>query len=145
MSFTVANISQRERMFTTAELNIVDELHHYGRQLAVLKRIYTSYDNIIQRLLEGPKEGENLTVGIASSNRGSNAHVPVRTEVQPVTANGTIVPAYYGVPLSTAAKLKFVRLRDRINLYCLTEVQDCLEEKEALVFLASSLPKVTSM
>jgi len=124
-------------MFTTAELNIVDELHHYGRQLAVLKRIYTSYDNIIERILEGPKDEERHVVSAACSRRGSGAQVLEQTGAQTLTSNGAVVPASYGVPLSTAAKLKFVRLRDRIKLYCLTEVQDCLEEKEALVFLVS--------
>ena len=126
-------------MFTTAELNIVDELHHYGRQLAVLKRMYTSYENIIRRVLEGPKEEERPTVSAAGSRRGSNPQVFRQTEGQTLTLNGATGHPSYGVPLSTAAKLKFVRLRDRINLYCLTEVQDCLDEKEALVFLVRVL------
>ena len=122
-------------MFTTAELNIIDELHHYGRQLSVLKRIYTSYDNIIERILEGPKEEEKLMVSAAGSRRGSNPQVLEHAGAQTLTTNGVAGPASYGVPLSIAAKLKFLRLQDRIKLYCLSEVQDCLEEKEALVFL----------
>lgn len=41
----------------------------------------------------------------------------------------------YGVSLSSAATVRFERLRDRINLYALSEIQECLDEKESLVFL----------
>ena len=41
----------------------------------------------------------------------------------------------FGAPLSSAASVRFERLRDRINLYALSEIQECLDEKESLVFL----------
>lgn len=44
----------------------------------------------------------------------------------------------YGVSLSPAAVVRFERLRDRIQLYALSEIQDCLDDKESLVFLVCS-------
>lgn len=41
----------------------------------------------------------------------------------------------YGVSLSSAATVRFERLRDRIKLYALSEIQECLDEKDSLVFL----------
>lgn len=46
----------------------------------------------------------------------------------------------FGAPLSSAATVRFERLRDRINLYALSEIQECLDEKESLVFLVCWTP-----
>lgn len=46
----------------------------------------------------------------------------------------------FGAPLSSAATVRFERLRDRINLYALSEIQECLDEKESLVFLVRWIP-----
>ena len=43
-----------------------------------------------------------------------------------------------GVSLSPAAVGRFERLADRIRLYCLSEIETCLAEKESLAFLVSS-------
>jgi hypothetical protein len=42
-----------------------------------------------------------------------------------------------GVILSSAAAARFERLADRIVLYCLSEIEACLTEKESLTFLVS--------
>jgi hypothetical protein len=42
-----------------------------------------------------------------------------------------------GVPLSSAAVGRFQRLIDRIRLFCLSEIDSCLAEKESLTFLVS--------
>ena len=111
-------------MFSTAELKHINQLHQYGRQLAVLKRMYQSYDNIIQRVLEGPQD-----IPPAKSSKHTQSE-------STATEDSVVVPSdSYGVPLSTAAKLKFERLKDRVKLLTLTEIQDCLDEKEALVML----------
>ena len=44
----------------------------------------------------------------------------------------------FGAPLSQAAIVRFERLLDRINLYALSEIQECLDEKDALVFMVST-------
>ena len=114
-------------MFRIADLKNIKHLHHFGRQLAVLKRIYQSYNMIIERVLRGPAPssskidtGEDVTALHESS-------LSLR-EVGPV----------YGMKVTTAAAVRFERLRDRINLYALSEIQDCLDEKEALVMIVGS-------
>ena len=47
----------------------------------------------------------------------------------------TVDTKTFGAPLSAAATVRFERLRDRINHYAISEIQECLDEKEALVFL----------
>lgn len=116
-------------MFTTAALDHVNELHHYGRQLAVLKHIYQSYDRIIQRILDGPKP---------PTISGLNSRMAVSELFRTSTAPGNTISREfnnisYGPKLGTAAILRFERLKDRIGLYALNEIQDCIEEKEALV------------
>ena len=121
-------------MFTTAELKHITQLHQYGRQLAVLKRMYQSYDNIIQRVLEGPQDTP------PSVPRSTSKFSDHTQSASTATDNSVVAPsASYGVPLPTAAKLKFERLKDRIRLLTLTEIQDCLDEKDALVLLVSIL------
>lgn len=41
------------------------------------------------------------------------------------------------VKLSMSAVVRFERLLDRIRLYALTEIEECLKEKESLVFMVS--------
>ena len=116
-------------MFTTADLQHVDDLHHYGRQLAVLKRIYQSYSNLIERVLDGSKQteytGSNMSENTAQTQQG----------FEPMENNETTMSTSIGVPISTKARVRFERLKDRIGLYCLNEIQDCIDEKDALVLL----------
>lgn len=99
----------------------IERLHHIGRQLAVLKRIYQSYAMIINRILDRQKP-------TPSSLPSSDTHSPIDSSSA----------QELGVPLSSAAIVRFERLRDRINLFALSEIQDCLDEKESLVFLVRS-------
>lgn len=48
-------------------------------------------------------------------------------------------PDILGVPLSPLAVAKFERLRDRVKLYALGEIDDCLAEKSELVSMTFSL------
>lgn len=40
-----------------------------------------------------------------------------------------------GVMMASTAVARFERLVDRINLYCLSEIDACLTEKESLTFM----------
>ena len=124
-------------MFTTAELGNVNELHHYGRQLAVLKRIYSSYDIIIDRILAGPKSAEKQQL---PQTDAAKAATPVHTNQAqvPVAGDVGLSTASDGVSVTTAASNRFERLKDRISLFALSEIQDCIDEKEALVLLVCS-------
>ena len=122
-------------MFTTAELGHIDELHHYGRQLAVLKRIYSSYDIIIDRVLAGIRSSQKGHSQPAASKREyeASSHQSQTPYPPQQESEGSLTP--YGVSMSIAASKRFERLKDRINLFALSEIQDCIDEKEALVLL----------
>ena len=120
-------------MFNKPQVPLIQKLHQYGRELAVLKRMYQSYALIIDRILDRQKPLHSST-GASSSMSGSHCEAlildgQVTTEVQT-----------FGAPLSSAATVRFERLRDRINLYALSEIQECLDEKESLVFLVRWSP-----
>lgn len=106
------------------EVKHVQRLHHLGQQLAVLKRIYQSYSLIIERILDRQKPVDM-----------SNSTHLLQEGFGPDKVMLTAQTRAYAVPLSSAATVRFERLKDRINLYALSEIQDCIEEKENLVFL----------
>lgn len=123
-------------MLDRPEIELVNELHRLGRRLAVLKRLYQSYELIMQRMLQRQRMLHNvarssypdaLTFGdtfgdpslVSTTSFPSNGHTPV------------------GVQLSSAAVARFERLVDRINLYCLSEIDSCITEKESMTFMVS--------
>ena len=116
-------------MFQRPEVEHIQRLHHIGQQLGVLKKIYQSYALIIDRILDRqkPVDVSNSTQLLQESVSEDKAMLTARS-------------VKYAVPLSSAATVRFERLRDRINSYALSEIQDCLDEKESLVFLVN-LPK----
>lgn len=128
----------RKDMFQKPHLELIQLLHQYGRQLSVLKRMYQSYELIIQRILDRqkpvnkPSGGE--TISTASRAMGAvsrSSHTTARiTDDSSLPAGET-----FGAPLSAAATVRFERLQDRITHYAISEIQECLDEKEALVFL----------
>lgn len=112
-------------MFTKPQVTLIQKLHRYGRELAVLKRMYQSYALIIERILDRQKPLHSST-GESSSESGHY--------IEASTLDMSKVQSF-GAPLSSAATVRFERLRDRINLYALSEIQECLDEKESLVFM----------
>lgn len=115
-------------MFTKPQVPLIQKLHQYGRELAVLKRMYQSYALIIARILDRQKP--------LHSNTGEPSGMNGRPS-KALTSEGEVASEIqtFGAPLSAAATVRFERLRDRINLYALSEIQECLDEKESLVFL----------
>lgn len=126
-------------------VDLVNELHWLGRRLGVLKRLYQSYELIMQRVLQRQRllrdeargaQQRQIPFGatfeeaeFAERRRESlmsSSSLPITTNDKPV-----------GVLLSSAAVARFERLADRINLYCLSEIETCLGEKESLTFLVS--------
>lgn len=127
-------------------VDLVNELHWLGRRLAVLKRLYQSYELIMRRLLQrqhllrdearskhppalsfGATFGDMEFADMRKSSLVSNGSFP-STNDKPV-----------GVILSSSAAARFERLVDRINLYCLSEIESCLTEKESLTFMVSAV------
>ncbi len=124
-----------------ADVRLVEELHSIGRQLAILKRMYQSYSLIIDRILE-----KQQSVETSIEHRPSRIDTDDGYPLKIISLAGDVIanhrryddstaPKTLGVPLSSAVVTRFQRLRDRINLYPLSEIQDCLEEKESLVFM----------
>ena len=88
---------------------------------------------IIDRILERQKPKNQLyhsSHGILDHRIASPCHGGrVHNEGSP---DGVLGPT-----LSSSAIVRFQRLGDRIDLYVLSEIQQCLDEKEALVFMVS--------
>ncbi|RHZ46669.1 hypothetical protein CDV55_100792 [Aspergillus turcosus] len=118
----------REDMLNKPVVDLVNELHWLGRRLAVLRRLYQSYELTLTRVLQR----QRLLRDEARSRhpKMTPAHVIQREpEMSSNCANSV------GVRLSSAAVARFERLLDRIKLYCLSEIEACLTEKESLTFL----------
>jgi hypothetical protein len=113
-------------MLVRANLSHVDQLHHIGCQLAVLKRVYQAYELIIERVLK--KQEATL-----ASLRNSNVVFGIDSLASSIplvnsTSHGPQIPeadSLLGVSLSSAARARFERLKDHIMLYALSEIQEC--------------------
>jgi Mg2+ and Co2+ transporter CorA len=60
----------------------------------------------------------------------------------PNQTSGPMIPeadSLLGVSLSSAAKVRFERLKDRILLYALSEIDECLAQKDSLVMMNFNL------
>lgn len=127
----------REEMLEKADLEHINELHHIGRQLSCLQRLYHSYKNIIDRLLS-----RHLSPAIAQ--RGGAAmrpfsHPIARDELIQRAAAHADPGDQLGVYLTSAARVRFERLRDRIGLYALSEIDECIKMMDSLVSMNFSL------
>ena len=126
-------------------IELIKGLHQTGRQLAVLKRMYQSYALIIRRILEKqkpfkesrPSQLKDDFTAVRASDYSSDLNSQGMDN--PMNLNGRISIAgeAFGALLSHAAVVRFERLYDRINHYALSEIQECLDEKDALVFMVS--------
>ena len=135
----------RGGMLTVAKVGLVDRLHQIGRRLAVLKRVYQSYEQMITRILQRQRllrdEARQQAKGQSDSRpvklsggRDENEHRPSLFH-SPTMLLTTSDDMSLGVRLSSSAIVRFERLLDRIQLYAISEIDECLNEKEALVFM----------
>jgi len=137
-----ANVLQRKSMFEKPIVDLVEQLHLLGRQLSMLKRIYESYVLIIDRLLQRQRGLRDEALSRVDPNphptlrKDSADHFGVHKN--PTSARSLKEETPLGVPLSATAIVRFERLRDRINLYALSQIEECLTEKESLVFLVAA-------
>ena len=119
----------RQKMMTSAEVDDVEALHQIGRQLTVLKRVYESYETIVSRILQKQRY---LLPEAAVVARRESSHEP-----NPFHAYQPGQRLEATIPLASSALGRFERLLDRICLYALAEIEECLAEKEALVLMVS--------
>ena len=127
-------------MLEQAQVGLIDDLHRLGRQLGVLKRIYQSYELILTRLLKRQRRlrEEKRNSEAALSNLVGTMARADRSQVESWNSLAYDDPAALGgVTLAAAAATRFERLLDRIGLYALSEIDECITEKEALNFLVS--------
>ncbi|PYI08568.1 ADP-ribosylation factor [Aspergillus sclerotiicarbonarius CBS 121057] len=134
----------RQDMLSKPVVDLIHELHRLGRQLAVLKRLYQSYELVMMRILqrqrmlrdEARANRPQLAIGQSfGENDVDTRHSTSRSSF----SFSTIPDASVGVQLSPPAVARFERLLDRIKLYCLSEIDSCLTEKENLTFLNFNL------
>lgn len=109
-----------------ADLEHINELHRIGRQLSVLRRLYQGYDLILRRVLENqepapPSQSTPFSTPTCRAASGSQAHCEV------------------GVYLTSAARSRFERLRDRIRLYAMSYIEEHTELKESLVMMVNKV------
>ncbi|KAF2657488.1 hypothetical protein K491DRAFT_626337 [Lophiostoma macrostomum CBS 122681] len=128
----------RREMLVKANLTHVDQLHHIGCQLSVLKRVYQSYGLIIERVL---KKQEATIASLKNSHIVSGVE-SLASSLPHMSSPGPQIPeadSLLGVSLSSAARVRFERLKDRIALYALSEIQQCIDQKESLVMMNFNL------
>ncbi|KAL9130597.1 MAG: hypothetical protein Q9217_001257 [Psora testacea] len=128
--------ADRAKMFEKAQITRIQQLHQTGRQLAVLKRMYQSYAIIIERILSRQKPPSGNYLNAVPGQAQTQAHIYPQSHGYQF---GKQEDEGFGAPLTSKAVVKFERLKDRINLYALSEIQECLDEKESLVFLNFNL------
>ncbi len=137
-------------MLQRAELDYVNRLHRVGRELTVLKRMYQSYFYTIKNVLEWQKEREAANNGVTSpfmlDDGGLVASGFDHARLGPSPEESTIIQpsaSFYindkkrafGPAITPEAIARFERLRGRIQSYALSEIQDCLDEKESMAFM----------
>ncbi|PYH95975.1 ADP-ribosylation factor [Aspergillus ellipticus CBS 707.79] len=134
----------RQSMLSKPVVDLVNELHWLGRRLAVLRRVYQSYELIMTRVLqrqrylrdEARSNRPPFTIG---QSFGDHDTIDARHSTTQSFSLSALPDATVGVQLSSAAVARFERLLDRIKLYCLSEIDACLTEKENLTFLNFNL------
>lgn len=124
----------RAEMFEAPKLRHIDRLDRVGKQLGVLKRHYESYIRIIERVTQ-PQIATvaSLANSKVQSKASSESLGAGDSSVFGVTQVLTEAESLLGVSLSSAARVRFERLKDIISLYALSEVLDYLAQKESLV------------
>ncbi|KEY82784.1 hypothetical protein BA78_4925 [Aspergillus fumigatus] len=122
----------REDMLNKPAVDLVNELHWLGRRLAVLRRLYQSYELILTRVLQRQRL-------LRDEARSRHPRMPPGHVIQSESELPSNCENSVGVRLNSAAIARFERLLDRIKLYCLTEIDACLTEKESLTFLNFNL------
>lgn len=122
------------------KLSHISRLHRLARQLATLKRMYETKKIIIDNVLYRQENSLSKphTPG-PPALPSSLIYTPAASELAPEPLGPMGDPDILGVPLSPLAVAKFERLRDRVKLYALGEIDDCLAEKSELVSMTFNL------
>lgn len=131
----------RQGMFHSADVTLVSKIHTLGRQLTVLKLMYQSYEHIVSRLLYWSRAKKDTNLAMLSSRptlpsldaggyQDLSSSQLVRDERIFLEDESDC-----RVKLYSSSIARFERLLGRIRLYALTEIEECLNEKESLVLM----------
>lgn len=137
----------RTDLIRDPELSHVNDLLSLARQLGTLKRMYETYQLIIDRMLYRQENSLSMAKGggkVIITGGSDKMVASAQASISPGGARSpeSVVmgdPKILGVPLSSHSVARFERLRDRIKLYALAELQDCLDEKDGLVNMTFQL------
>jgi hypothetical protein len=123
----------RTQMFESAEVSLIQSLHPVGRRLTILKLMYQSYDLIVGRILQRQRFVKNITTPLVSQlpfaiDDGDSFNISrgIEDSIPPCEDKIT------NVCLASSAVFRLERLLDRVQLYALNEIRDCLAEKDSL-------------
>jgi hypothetical protein len=138
----------RNLMFEAAHVEHVKQVHEIGTQLTVLKLMYQSYELIVSRLLHSRRSARGASIALLSPQiRPDREFNPNRdTPGSELAVREDIFlddETESNVKLSSSAVVRFERLLDRIRLYALTEIEECIKEKESLVLMVRSSPSLS--
>ncbi|OAP63674.1 hypothetical protein AYL99_02901 [Fonsecaea erecta] len=137
----------QQLMFKAADVSHVQQVHEIGTQLTVLKLMYESYEWIVSRLLHSQRLAMDAN-SLLLSPRGTFHDQDVKMGHQTPAPASHFVPYEEGfladdsrsnVKLSFSAVARFERLLGRIRLYALTEIDECIKQKESLVLMNFNL------
>lgn len=124
----------RRDMLAAPKLAHIDRLDRIGKELGVLRRHYEAYNRLIERVLEpvAPTSASLENSRVVSDSSDARSVDTVRG-IGLVTEKESML----GVSLSSPARVRFIRLKDLIDLYALNEIEEYLKQKESLVSLVS--------
>ena len=114
------NICKSRKSNKTPNIQIIPRLHMLGGQIRQRQHLYEGYKNLIQRILELKA-------------------TPVHGHTTPPTLSGFGSDKTRGVFLAQSSSQRFERLGDRIQLLILSEINELLAEKDALISTVSTL------
>jgi len=115
------------------DIEIIPRLHVLGSQIRSFHHIYEGYKNLIQRMLDPPKSAVTHINGFAtprstsmSLNATAGYHATIEKENH--------------VVISRSARARFERLSDRLQLLILSQTDQFLTEKDALMNTVIIIP-----
>ncbi|KAF2706874.1 hypothetical protein K504DRAFT_384788 [Pleomassaria siparia CBS 279.74] len=125
----------RREMLVKANLTHIDQLHHIGCQLSILKRVYQSYELIIARVLKK----QEATLASLKNSHVLSAADSLASSLPLGSLQVAEADSLLGVSISSTARVRFERLKDRIKLYALSEIEECIAQKDSLVMMNFNL------
>ena len=137
----------RNQMHKDPQLSHLAQLHRLSRQLAMLKRMYETKKIIVDNILHRQENSGNKVKTRNATSVDGWSEVDPRDPTQMI-AKTMGDSDILGVPLQPLAIARFERLRDRIKLYILGELEALLAEKaelETLTFNLISLKQSTTV